>query len=56
MKEESYTEVAIRYLDGRRDMKKIVFKIMYSFYRAVQNGRMTWEQVEEQIKKLGGKR
>lgn len=42
---ESYTEILRDYLQERRNVSKEVFKIMNSAYRAVQKGRMTWNDV-----------
>lgn len=36
---EEYTEFLRRYLGKRRDITKIVFKIVGKFYKAVKNGK-----------------
>lgn len=53
MKETTYTDVLKEFLKGRRNVSKKVFKIMNSTYRAVENGRTTWESFERHLKKVG---
>lgn len=49
---EKYTEFLRKYLGTRRDISKNVYKIMNTGYRAVENGRTTWENF---LKQIGGK-
>ena len=49
--EKSYTEVLKEYLKGRRNVKKRLYRFMSTAYRAVENGRTTWDEV---IQRTGG--
>jgi hypothetical protein len=42
---EEYINILKDYLNGRRNIKKALYKVMSTAYRAVQNGRMTWDDV-----------
>lgn len=42
---EEYTSLLKDYLNGRRDIKKRLYKVMSTAYRAVLNGRTTWDDV-----------
>lgn len=46
-----YIEMLEKYLGTRRDVSKNVYKIMNTGYRAVENGRTTWEKF---LKQIGG--
>lgn len=46
-----YTEMLRDYLQGRRNIRKRLYKFMSTAYRAVKSGRMTWDDI---IKILGG--
>lgn len=39
-----YTEILKENLGERRNISKYAFKIVSSGYRAVENGRTTWEE------------
>lgn len=42
---ETYVEMLEKYLEGRRNIKRKLYKIMNGAYRAVQNGRTTWDDI-----------
>lgn len=46
---EKCTDLLNEYLEGRRDINKIVFKIVGTIFRGVNNNRFTWEQVEKEL-------
>ncbi len=49
-----YTIFLKEYLgEDRHSYTKKMFKFMYSAYRAVENGRITWERVLELLDKKG---
>ncbi len=51
---EEYVENTKKYLNGRRDMKRRVYRIVATLYRAVKSNRITWEQGLQYINNLGG--
>lgn len=44
-----YTDLLNEYLEGRRDIKRIVFKIVGTIFRGVNNNRFTLEQAEAKL-------
>ena len=48
---ENYVESLKEYLQGRRNIKKRFYRFMSTAYRAVENGRTTWDKV---IQRTGG--
>ena len=46
---EEYTKLLEDYLNGRRDIEKIVFNIMGTIFRGVNNNRFTLEQAEAKL-------
>lgn len=43
------TDLLNEYLEERRDVKKIVFKVVGSIFRGVNNNRFTLEQAEAKL-------
>lgn len=41
---EKCTDLLNEYLEGRRDMKRIVFKVVGTIFRGINNNRFTLEQ------------
>ena len=50
---EEYMKLFKEYIKDDRHYTKNLFKTMSTLYRAVQNGRTTWEQGLKQIKEGG---
>lgn len=44
-----YTDLLNEYLEGRRDINKIVFKIVGTIFRGVNKNRFTLEQAEAKL-------
>ncbi len=47
---EEYTEVLKDYLQGRRNVKKRLYRFMSTAYRAAKNGRITWDNIIDRIR------
>lgn len=46
---EKCTDLLNEYLEGRRDIKKIVFKTIGTIFRGINNNRFTLEQAEAKL-------
>ena len=49
---ERYVDVVRGYLGTKRDIDKLVYRIVGTVYRAVTNKRITWEQGIDKIENL----
>lgn len=46
---EKCTDLLNEYLEGRRDIERIVFKVVGTIFRGVNNNRFTLEQAEKKL-------
>lgn len=46
---EECTRLLNEYLEGKRNVKKIVFKVVGTIFRGVNNNRFTLEQAEAKL-------
>lgn len=46
---EECTRLLDEYLEGRRDVEKIVFKVVGTIFRGINNNRFTLEQAEAKL-------
>lgn len=51
---ENYVEYLKEFLGKQRHFTKTMFKITGTLYRAVSEGRITWEQGLQKLNSLGG--
>lgn len=49
---DEYTCILKEYLDGKRDINKIVYKIMGTTIRGSNNGRFTIDEAMAKVKKI----